>query len=164
MNFRIVLAAIAFVLLPSVAMAAQTIQIPAQGATGQCSNGPTTQASFSATVDSPGVKGIYLLPQDDYNKLVNASQSSTPQNVQFQYYIQFSCATGNVTSCKKNTGNTVLPNNVTCVAFVNELNSTLTGSLNVNFNSNQPLSGAGRLASGFGVLVSIASMMFLGLF
>jgi len=118
------------------------ITIPAQGAVGQCSNSSTTQASFIATVNAPGVKGIYLLPLDDYNMLINASRSATPQNVQFQYFIQFSCATGSVTSCQKNTGSTSLPLNVTCVAFVNELNQTLSGTLQVDFTTNSPLSAS----------------------
>jgi len=147
-----VLLCLPFFFLSTIRAQATSITIPAQGAVGQCSTSPTVEASFVATVGSPGVKGIYLLPQSDYQLLVNASQSATPQNVQFQYFIQFSCAQGNVTQCSQATGSTQLPNNITCVAFVNELNQTLTGTLNVNFNSNQPLSAAGRLVSGEGMM------------
>jgi len=158
--------ALLLVLLSGYAAVATQITIPAQGAIGQCSSGPTTQATFLATVDAPGVKGIYLLPQDDYNSLLNASKSATPQNVQFQYFIQFSCATGNVTSCQKNTGTVVLPNNVTCVAFVNELNQTLNGDLTVDFGTSTPLSGAGGVQISVGLLylaVSVAGYLTLTL-
>lgn len=115
------------------------MNVPAKGAGGKCSTDPTKKASFRTTIESPGIKGVYLLPKPDYDRLVNASQSTEEQTVQFQYFIQYSCTGGSVTACQKNTGDAELPNNVTCLAFVNEGNKSLTATFNLDFNSSEPL-------------------------
>jgi len=134
---------------------ADPISIPANGAVGLCSTAPTSQASFNATCDPPGVHGIYLVPQAAYNKLTNASNSIDIEDIHFHKYRNFSCSHGHVTSCQQFTGNFSLPLNVTCVAFVNRHNQTLNGNLVVNFAQNSSVPTVTQLSASTGAMLKV---------
>jgi len=136
---------------------ADPITIPARGVAGLCSTSPTTQASFNATCDPPGVDGIYLLPQGDYNNLTNAPKSGVPDDIDFFYYGRFSCDDGDdITSCQKFTGNFSLPlNSTTCVVFVNDRNKSLNGNLIVSFSQNSSVPNVTSLSSSAGAVVKV---------
>jgi len=137
-------------------ISAQSITIPGSGVAGDCSSSPVSQISYNATIPSPGITGVYLLPNTEYQKLVAASQAPSQTPVQFNYYIDYSCTGGGITTCSKTTGPSVLStNDTTCVAFVNAgTNNTVTGNLQVQFGS-----GASALSVSGGVVLGAVMAM-----
>ena len=127
------------------AVAAKKVTIPGSAVYGLCSGSNSTSAEYTVKVDSPGVTGVYLLTQTEYVKLVDASKASTAAPVEFNYYIDFSCSTGHVTSCSKSSGNSKLVNTVNCLALVNAgNNSTIDADVDASFD-NKKVSAATTL-------------------
>jgi len=138
------------------AIYASSITVPGAGVAGQCSPSPVTQASYNATIVAPGITGVYLLPQSEYNKLVQASQAPSQTPVQFNYYIDYSCTGGNITTCNKSSGNNPLTSEVTCVALVNAAsNNSVSADLSISFGGASPTSAASNVGvGGWGVAVA----------
>jgi hypothetical protein len=129
---------LAFLAFSSLAVAQSdfTYSIAAHQAVGTCSPTPATGIMFNAKTASPGVQGIYVLPQTDYAKLVDASAGPTLQTVDFQYYVALSCQAANTTACNKDSGMGALQPSTLCVAFVNSGDTAVDATLSVLFTNN----------------------------
>jgi len=139
---------------------ADPITVPGSGVAGKCSSTPITTASFNATIPSPGITGVYLLPKAEYDKLTSASQAPSQTPVQFNYYIDYSCTGGAVTTCSKSTGSSKLNSDIICVALVNAgTNSTANGDLTVSFDGGSA-NGATRAGVAL-TMVAAASWLLL---
>jgi len=135
---------------------ADSITVPGSGVAGECSSAPVNTVSYNATIPTPGITGVYLLPKTEYNKLVAASQAPSQTPVQFNYYVDYSCTGGGITTCSQTTAASVLSSNdTTCVALVNAgTNGTVTGVLNVQFGSSA--SSGAAVSGGVVMLAAVA--------
>jgi len=115
-----------------------SLTVPANGVVGNCSSTSVNQVAYNATVNAPGVQGIYAMRQSDYNILLNATNTSS--GINFGYYMQASCVGGNVTSCSNQATNLV--NDTTCIAFVNNVNQSLPATLSAQFGPPPTVSAA----------------------
>lgn len=77
------------------------VKIPGNSSKGTCSKNNVTWFSFNVTAPSPGLSGVFVGSETSYQALKNANLSD-PSSVHLPSpLVEYSCLSGNVTSCNK---------------------------------------------------------------